>query len=166
MSSSQALAQVVAIGVGATAVMDLWLVALRRLGVPVARMAMIGRWVGHMAGGRFVHASIAQAAPLAHEAGLGWLVHYAVGIAFAGLLVALRGVGWLHEPSPGPALLTGLATVALPLCVMQPAMGAGLASMKTAAPLKNIARSVANHAVFGLGLYAAALVLAWLARAI
>ncbi len=166
MPTPQVLVHVAAIGVGATAVMDLWLLALRRAGVPVASMAMIGRWVGHMGRGRFAHPAIAKAEPLPHEAGLGWLVHYAVGIGFAGLLVALHGLGWLQQPSVLPALLTGLATVAMPLCVMQPAMGAGFASSKTPAPLKNIARSVANHAVFGLGLYLAAVLFAWIARSI
>ena len=30
-----------------------------------------------------------------HELALGWLTHYAVGIAFAGLLVVMVGHGWL-----------------------------------------------------------------------
>ena len=41
------IAKVAAIGVGATATMDLWLLLLQRLGVPSLNFAMIGRWVGH-----------------------------------------------------------------------------------------------------------------------
>ncbi len=37
-------------------------------------------------------------------------------------------------------------------------MGADIASRKTATPLRNCLRSVINHAVFGSGLYLAALV--------
>lgn len=158
------LAHVAAIGAGATAVMDLWLLALRRMGQPVAHFGLIGRWVGHMARGRFVHESIARAEPLAHESGLGWLTHYAVGLAFAGLLVAVHGMGWVRSPSLLPALGVGVATVLMPWLVMQPAMGSGIAASKTPAPLKNALRSLANHTVFGLGLYLAATALAWAAR--
>jgi hypothetical protein len=49
--------------------------------------------------------------------------------------------------------------VALPLFVMQPAMGAGVASSGTPTPLKNCLRSLANHTVFGLGLYVSAVVI-------
>jgi len=42
---------------------------------------------------------------------------------------------------------------------MQPAMGAGFAASRTPAPMKNRIRSVANHAVFGLGLYLSAVIL-------
>ena len=62
-----------------------------------------------------------------------------------------------------PALAWGLATAAVPLFVMQPAMGAGIASSRTPTPLLNALRSVANHAVFGLGLYFGAIALARIA---
>ena len=47
----------------------------------------------------------------------------------------------------------------MPLFVMQPAMGAGVASARTPTPLRNIARSVASHLVMGVGFYVGALVL-------
>lgn len=46
---------------------------------------------------------------------------------------------------------------------MQPAMGAGIAAANTPTPWKNRLRSLANHAVFGLGLYLAAALLARIA---
>ena len=110
--------------------------------------------------GRFVHAAISKAEPVEFELGLGWLTHYLVGIAFAGLLVAVQGVAWLEQPTFAPALLLGVATVAAPWFVMQPAMGAGFAATKTPTPLKNCLRSLANHTVFGAGLYLAAAALA------
>lgn len=158
------LAHVGLVGAGATAVLDAWLLLSRRLGMPASNFALVGRWVGHVAHGRCAHAAIAQAEPVAHESGLGWLTHYAVGVAFAGLLVGVQGIGWLHQPSLLPALAVGVATVALPLFVMQPAMGAGFAASKTPAPLKNCLRSLANHAVFGTGLYLAAVTLGWVTR--
>lgn len=155
---------VVFIGIGATAVMDAWLALLRRAGVRTQSFAVIGRWVGHLARGQLAHAAIAKAPPIRGELALGWLTHYAVGIAFAGLLAGVAGAGWLRTPTLWPALMVGVSTVVLPLLVMQPAMGAGFAASKTPAPLANVMRSVANHAVFGLGLYLSAMLLARIAQ--
>jgi len=95
---------------------------------------------------------------------LGWLAHYAVGIAFAAVLAAWCGIAWTREPSLLPALAVGIGTVVAPLFVMQPAMGAGTASSRTPTPVRHCLRNVANHAVFGLGLYLSAAVIAWLPR--
>ncbi|PAU63895.1 hypothetical protein BZL41_11280 [Pseudomonas sp. PIC25] len=154
--------QVSLIGIGATAVMDLWLSLLRRLGVQTLSMAFIGRWVGHLFRGRFAHAAIAKAQPIPSELALGWLTHYVVGVAFAGVLVALAGIDWTANPTLLPAVLVGAGTVVAPLFVMQPAMGAGFAASKTPTPLKNCLRSLANHTVFGLGLFISALLIDWL----
>ncbi|MDB5797292.1 MAG: hypothetical protein JWP36_1194 [Paucimonas sp.] len=148
---------VAAIGVGATLLMDLWLLLLKALGIPTLDFAMLGRWIGHMADRKWAHDGIARAAPVRRESALGWAAHYATGIGFALLLVAVAGVEWLHAPTLAPALLFGVGSVILPLFVMQPAMGAGLASSRTRTPMLNRFKSVANHAVFGLGLYAAAM---------
>ena len=155
--------QVALVGIGATALMDLWLLLLSRLGVPSTGFAMVGRWVGHFVRGRFAHAAVARADPIPFELGLGWMTHYAIGIAFAALLVALQGAAWLARPEPLPALVFGAVTVAAPWFVMQPAMGAGFLALKTPTPLKNALRSLANHVAFGAGLYLAAAALAGLA---
>ena len=160
MLTPQDMAQIALIGTGATVLMDAWLLLLKRLGVPTTNFALIGRWVGHLAQGTFAHAAIAKARPVAAELSLGWLTHYAVGIAFAGLLVALQGLAWTRQPSFLPALALGLGTVVVPLFVMQPAMGSGFAASKTPTPLKNCLRSLASHAVFGVGLYLTAAILA------
>jgi len=161
MFTSQESISVLLIGVGATAVLDLWLAALKRFGVPTGSFALIGRWVAHMARGTFRHpSSIAKAEPVGRELAIGWATHYAVGVAFAAVLVALQGAAWVQKPTFIPALLTGVATVAMPLLVMQPAMGLGFAASKTPAPLRNCARSLANHAVFGVGMYLAAAAIA------
>lgn len=164
MWTTQNLFAVVAIGVGATAVLDLWLAVLKRAGVPAGSFALIGRWVAHMTRGQFSHVAIAKAEPVSNELAVGWVTHYAVGIVFAAVLVALQGPAWIQEPAFVPAFLTGVATVVMPLFVMQPAMGSGFAASKTPAPLKNCARSVANHAVFGVGMYLAAVAVAQFIR--
>jgi hypothetical protein len=154
---NESILQVIAIGIGATVVMDLWLLLLKALGVPTLNFALLGRWVGHMLRGQWTHAAIAQASPVQGELVLGWTVHYATGLAFAALLVGLAGLEWMRTPTLAPALLFGVGTVILPLVVMQPAMGAGIASSRTKTPIQNCLKSLGNHTVFGLGLYIASL---------
>jgi hypothetical protein len=160
MPSYPVISQIVLVGIGATALMDLWLWLLSRLGVPTSGFAMVGRWVGHFRRGEFAHAAISKAAAVRFELGLGWATHYLIGIAYAALLVGLRGTAWLEQPTLLPALVFGILTVAAPWFVMQPAMGAGFLALKTPTPLKNALRNLANHAVFGAGLYVAAAALA------
>jgi len=150
------IVRTILIGTGATLVMDAWAALLRRAGVPSLNLAMLGRWVGHLPSGRLIHQSIARAAPIKGERALGWATHYAIGISFAGLLIAVFGVRWAHAPTLPPALLIGIVTVAAPLLILQPALGAGIASLRTASPLFNSLKSLATHVVFGLGLYLAA----------
>jgi hypothetical protein len=164
MTLLQAITNVALIGIGATVVMDVWLTFLKRIGVQTLDFAFIGRWVGHLFLGRFVHASIKKAQPIPGELMLGWFTHYAIGIAFAGLLVSIYGIGWTSSPSLLPAVWVGMSTVVAPLFVMQPAMGSGFAASKTPTPLKNCIRSVINHTVFGLGLYLSAFLIAWVSR--
>jgi hypothetical protein len=148
------------IGVGATAVMDLWAVLLRRLfGITSLNFAMVGRWLGHLPRGRFVHQSIAQATPVRGELLIGWIAHYAIGILFASLLLAICGLDWARRPSLGPAVAVGLVTVIAPFFLMQPGMGLGVAASKTPKPNVARLRSLLTHTIFGLGLYAAALIL-------
>jgi hypothetical protein len=146
------------IGAGATLIIDTWAALLRRVGVPSLNMAFLGRWIGHLLAGQFLHASIANAAPVRRESLLGWLTHYAIGVSFAGVLLAIFGLAWARSPSFGPALLVGLGTLPAPLFVLQPALGAGIASTKTPHPIFNTFKSLTTHAVFGLGLFWAALV--------
>jgi hypothetical protein len=147
-----------AIGVGATAVMDVWAVALKRYWcIPSLNLAMVGRWLGHLPRGTFTHVNIAQAAPVRDEAVLGWTAHYLIGVLFAAVLLALVGDQWVQAPTFAPALLAGLVSVAAPFCILQPGMGAGLAASKTPHPAAARLRSLMAHAAFGIGLYLAAL---------
>lgn len=151
----------VGVGVGATVVMDLWALVLSRgFGVASLDYCLVGRWLAHMPQGRFSHANIRAASGVAGECALGWLAHYLVGAAFAVMLVTITGASWLAAPSIAPALLFGIATVLLPFLVMQPALGLGIAASKTPQPGAARIKSLATHAVFGTGLYLAALPLA------
>ncbi len=147
----------VTVGIGATVLMDIWILLLKRWGIPTLNFALLGRWVGHMPRGRWAHDGIAKAAPVRGEEQLGWFVHYLTGIGFALLLTCLAGPSWMQAPTLLPAFAFGIGTVAVPFFVMQPAMGSGIAASRTATPCLNRIRSMANHTVFGLGLYAAAI---------
>lgn len=151
--------KVVLVGIGATLVMDLWAFILKALGIPTLNYGLVGRWMGHLYRGRWAHSNISAAAPIPGELMLGWGIHYAIGIAFSAVLVAICGIGWLQLPAWGPALAIGVATVVFPWFVMQPAMGAGIACSRTPTPLKNALRSLVAHAIFGCGLYWSAIVL-------
>jgi hypothetical protein len=152
----------VLIGSGATFTMDLWAALLRHYGIPSLDFALLGRWLGHLPRGRWFHASIARTAPVRGELWLGWLAHYSIGIGFATALVSLCGLTWARSPSLVPALAMGVVTVLAPWFVLQPALGAGIASSKTPRPLFNGLKSLATHSVFGLGLFLAAQLSAWL----
>jgi Protein of unknown function (DUF2938) len=147
------------IGVGATAVMDLWASFLRIFKVPSLNFAFLGRWIGHISRGKFLHAKISNSAPIRHELLIGWCAHYAIGISFAGLLLLVFGLEWGGNPTLLPALYIGVGTVIAPLLILQPALGAGIASRKTPTPLFNSLKSLVTHLVFGIGLYLAAALL-------
>lgn len=149
------------LGIGATAFMDLWALFLRTaFGVPSLSYRMVGRWLGHCARGRFAHDAIGKVPPITGERAIGWLAHYAIGIGFAAVLLAVWGPGWAEAPTPGPAIAVGLVSLAAPFLVMQPGMGAGIAARRMPAPTIARLRSVSAHLSFGVGLYVTALLLA------
>jgi hypothetical protein len=147
------------IGAGATMVIDVWAIVRRRLfGIAAPDYGLVGRWFSHIVlSGRFRHDRIAAAPAVRGERWIGWIAHYLIGIAFAGLLPAFWGLAWIHEPTIGPALLVGVGTVAAPFLLMQPGMGAGLAARRTPRPAAARLQSLVTHAIFGFGLYAAGL---------
>ncbi len=151
------IVRTITIGIIATAVMDLWGYSRQPLfGFPRADYRLVGRWFAYMPRGRFHHTSIAASPPLVGEHIVGWVVHYLIGTTFAALLVRVGGVHWLRHPTLGPALVVGIATVAAPLLLMQPGMGAGIAAARTKRPSAARLQAFLTHTVFGLGLYVAA----------
>jgi hypothetical protein len=156
-------ARAVPMGIAGAALMDAWGLLLRRgFSVSTLDYAMLGRWVGHFPRGRFVHSRIASAPPIPGERLLGWAAHYAIGITFAWLLFAIWGLGWSHSPTIWPPLVIGAGTVVAPWFVMQPAIGVGIAGSHSANPRLTRVRNLGTHAVYGLGLYLAAVALSGL----
>jgi hypothetical protein len=78
----------IAVGIGATLVMDLWNLFLRRaFSIPSLNYCLLGRWLRHMPTGVFRHASIAAAPPRSFECAVGLIAHYTIGVVFALVLV-------------------------------------------------------------------------------
>jgi hypothetical protein len=155
----------IAIGVGATLVMDLWNVFLNRaFSIPSLDYCLLGRWLSHMAAGTIRHASIAAAPQKPFECTVGWIAHYTIGVVFALVFVALTSGDWLARPTLLPAALFGIGTVVFPFFVLQPSLGLGIASSRTPNPTRARLKSVVTHTVFGVGLYASALVVSYLLR--
>ena len=146
----------VIIGIGATALTDIWSIARKSVfNIPPPDFGLVGRWIAHMPHGKFRHEAISRSPPVRGERMIGWTAHYLIGITFAGLLVALYDRSWLQEPTLLPALIVGIATVAAPFLIMQPGMGAGIAASRTPNPTKARIHSMIMHGVFGSGLYLA-----------
>lgn len=160
MTTSEWAIRIVVLGGVATLVMDGWALLLRWMGLPTLDYALVGRWLGHMREGRWWHRPIQHSTPMPHERLLGWVAHYALGIVFALLLWMVAGEGWLRQPTLAPALVFGVATVIVPWCVIQPAFGAGVAASRTPKPWRARVQSATTHAVFGVGLFIGALVVA------
>ena len=147
----------IAIGVGATLLMDLWNLFLRRaFSIPSLNYCLLGRWVRCFGQGTFRHASITAAPRKMGECTIGWVAHYTIGVVFALVFVFASGE-WLARPTMLPALLYGVGTVVFPFFIMQPALGFGVASSRVPNPTRARVKSIVTHGVFGVGLYVSAL---------
>ena len=153
----------IGVGVGATLLMDLWNLFLRRaFGIPSLNYCLLGRWVRHLPTGRLRHANIGTAAAMPAECAVGWVAHYSIGVALALGLVFLTAGSWLTRPTLAVGLLFGVATVVFPFFVLQPSLGLGVASAKAPRPGQARLKSLATHTVFGVGLYLSALAVGYL----
>lgn len=148
----------VVIGAGATILLDLWAQLLHRtLGLPAPNWGLVGRWFAHLPRGQFIHQDIGQAEPVGNERAIGWIAHYLVGIVFAGIVLAIWGLGWARNPTFLPALIVGLATVGCGWFILQPGMGGGIAASKRSNANQVRLLNIIGHIVFAIGLYGTAL---------
>ena len=134
----------VAIGTGATVLMDLWAIFLwKALGQARPNWAPVGRWFWHLKNGTVFHDDIGRAEPYASERALGWIGHYAVGILYGVVLALIVGSAWFAAPTFLPAWVLGIGVAASRL------------------PNANKVRflNLVAHTVFALGLYGTALLL-------
>jgi hypothetical protein len=148
----------IAIGIGATLVMDLWNLFLKRaFSIPSLNYCLLGRWLRHMPTGTFRHANITAAPQKDFECPVGWIAHYTIGVVFALLLVVLTSGEWLARPTFLLALVYGVGTVVFPFFILQPSLGLGIAASRTPKPVQARLKSLMTHTVFGVGLYLSAL---------
>lgn len=141
------------IGLGATLLIDLWALFLRRaFGIPSLNYCLLGRWVLSMPEG-LVHENIGASPRKPHECPVGWTSHYLIGTGLALAFVLLVSGSWLERPTLLPALAFGIATVLIPFLTLQPAFGLGVAASKVPHPNRARLKSLSTHTVFGLGLY-------------
>src|SRR5688572_5116765 len=148
----------VAIGIGATLVMDLWNLLLKHvLCIPSLDYCLLGRWLRHMPAGTLRHASIAASPRKRFECTVGRVAHYTIGAVLGVGFIVLASGDWLARPTVPPALLYGFGTVVFPFFVMQPSFGLGIAASRTPNPAQARLKSIMTHSVFGVGLYVCAL---------
>jgi len=149
-------ATAIAVGALSTITMDLGALLGSRVGIAGGGPRrtgpdLLGRWVGHIARGRFRHSDILQAAPMPGELPLGFATHFSIGIVLA--LVYLWG---LTAAGVSSTLLTGLlygaATTIFAWFLMFPAQGMGWRGAAAPAPTRLARFSLYNHLIFGLGL--------------
>ena len=144
----------VLVGLGATLLIDLWALFLRRaFSIASLDYCLLGRWVLYLPDGTLVHEGIGGTPKKPHECTVGWTTHYVIGTAFALLFVLLASGSWLKRPTLLPALAFGIATTLVPFFTMQPAFGLGVAASKTPNPTKARLKSLMTHTVFGVGLF-------------
>ncbi len=154
----EVISRSLAIGIVATALLDLWALFLNRaFGIPLANWAVIGRWFAYLPRGRFMHDTIADTPSVANERAIGWIMHYLIGALFAGIVQLLWGLDWARNPTLLPALIVGVVTVGCGWFILQPGMGFGVAASKRPNPGQIRLVGLVNHVVFGLGLYLTAL---------
>jgi hypothetical protein len=155
----------IAIGIGATLIMDLWNLFLQRtFRIPSLNYCLLGRWLRHMPAGTLRHPNITAAPQKPHECTVGWVAHYTIGVTFALVLVVLTSGDWLARPTLALALLYGIGTVVFPFFIMQPSLGLGIAASRTPKPMQARLKSILTHTVFGVGLYLCALGVSYVLR--
>ena len=159
------LVSAIFIGLGATLIMDLWGLFLKRaFKITSPNYCLVGRWIRYIPEGIFTHSNIASTPPKSTECTIGWIAHYIIGITFAIIFVTFVGDNWLQHPTPIPAIVFGVVMVLMPFFIMQPSFGLGVAASKTSNPTQARLRSLMNHTVFGAGLYLFGLLVNWLLR--
>ncbi len=127
-------------------------------GTPGANWSLSGRWFLMVFDGHPVTPNITAEPSLPFEYAVGYSAYYAVSLIFATAYLILfegllrRPLGLLN------GLAFGLATIVFPLLVQMPAMGSGFFGLNTQMPLAIFGRTLVQHACFGLGLGAGALI--------
>ena len=147
-----------AVGIGAlaTSTMDIGALVGQKLGVAGGGTCrtgpdILGRWLGYLVRGTFSHRDILLAPPIAGEAPIGFVAHYAIGLVLTLLYFVLIGISGL-APAPWIAIGYSIATSIFAWCMMFPSQGYGVMGSRVPAPARLGRFSLYNHLIFGVGL--------------
>ncbi len=114
-------------------------------------LAMIGRWAGGLARGRWRHDDITAEPPMRGELCMGLATHYLTGVVLTQVYVAALRRGGLM-PDPLKATAFGLATSALPLLILYPSMGYGCCGRRADDARRLLRVMLLGHVAFGAGI--------------
>lgn len=149
------------VGACGTAAMDVWAIILNRyFNRPKPNWGLVGRWFLHLPFGFMFHKDIAAEKSFWFEEEAGWVAHYVSGFIYAAILMKWGGAAWIAQPALLPALIVGWVTVGAGWFILQPGMGAGVASSKRENAGTIRIFNLIAHTWFGLGLWIGALILA------
>jgi hypothetical protein len=115
----------------------------------------LGRWIGHMLRGRFTHEDITTAPAVAHEATIGMVAHYTIGLTLGVAYALLLRIPRAHTNSVARATAYGVATTALPWFWMFPARGQGIMGLRhgdARVPAFALGTHIAYGVCLGIGL--------------
>lgn len=147
------------VGIGATATVDFFTLILNLFTHKGHGILYIGRWVVYLFKGTFFHYTIIETPAVDNELLIGWLAHYTIGILFAFSLVVVFGKKWLERSNLLVAMIIGNLTLFFPICILQPAVGFGIAFSNLPQTGFLLAKIISIHIVYGLGLYFTAITL-------
>ena len=154
--------QTILLGVGATIVMDLYAIFIKKVWhIPSLDYALVGRWFLYLKTGKIIHTPIMNSQSIKAEKFIGWLLHYLIGVIFAFSFILIVGNQWLNNVTFIAPVIFGLMTVIFPFFILQPCFGFGIAASKTPKPNTARIRSILAHFSFGVGLYVIGLISNW-----
>jgi len=143
----------IAAGVLGTIAMDLLNHLFARAGIILRiDVGMIGRMSAGWVRGRFWYSHPGEMVPVANEALIGHVSHYAIGVCLAVPFV----FGWalvVGGPVPPAWMFAyGAATTVASVLLVYPSMGLGVFGRKSPEGLRAPLSSLANHIFFGVGM--------------
>jgi hypothetical protein len=143
--------KIILIGIVATLATDLWLRVVQTIAeLPPAPWGLVGRWVAWWPRGVFIHRPITATPKVHGELAIGWAFHYAVGIVYAALYLAIVALDVDSGPTLGSALVFAMVLLVAPWFVLQPALGLGFMAARAPNPGAVRAFNIATHAIFGI----------------
>ena len=104
-----------------------------------------------MSNGQLIASQLSQQPETKHETPTGWVIHYAIGIAYAYVPFIFVQLG-IFEPTITHGLVFGVVSVLVPWLFFMPAMGNGIMANKTPNPKLACALALMMHSLFGLSL--------------